>query len=322
VIRLHVLRSGKALEKLKNVEAAKEALAENSPGTVVWADLEGRSPESDAILADVFGFHELAIEDVYKENHRPKVEDYDEYLYLIVRAVLDASRLEDVISEEVDLFLGPNFVVTHHSAALPDISAISDELSQKRRLRGEGPAFLAHAVLDRVVDGFRPLADRYMNEVDRLETEVLAGEDHLARIVELKGALHRLRRICAVQRNVLLRLARAEFDEIPTEAKPFFRDVHEHMAQLTDAIENERDELNAVFDAFHSLSAHRMNEIMKVLTLISTIMLPLTFLAGVYGMNFKYMPELNWQYSYEVLWAVMIGIAVGMTGYFRYRRWL
>ena len=306
--------------ELAGVEAAKEALGQE--GVVVWADLEGRSETSDQLLQEVFGFHPLAIEDVYKERHRPKVEDYDAYLYLIVRALADDRRLEDIRTEELDLFLGHDFVVTHHTGGIPQLDRVREALSKApRRFKG-GASFLAHAILDRIADGFLPLADRYMNEVDRLEADVLAGEDRLARIVELKGSLHRLRRLVAAQRNVVSGLARAVYDEVPEEAKPFFRDVHEHLASLTEALENERDELNAVFDAYHSLSAHRMNEIMKVLTLISTIMLPLTFLAGVYGMNFDHMPELHYEWSYPLLWALMFSIALGMTLYFRKRKWL
>ncbi|MGE0709366.1 MAG: magnesium/cobalt transporter CorA [Planctomycetota bacterium] len=319
MIRLVVVRPGGVVEELASPTEAKEAL---EAGGILWADLYGRSPESDELLGQVFGFHPLAIEDVYKQRHRPKVEDYDAYLYLIVRAVHDDTRLEEVITDEVDLFLGRNFVVTHHTQPLRAIDAVRAELGSRVELLSRGSVFLGHAVLDRVVDGFIPLSERFMREVDTLEDEVLAGEDRLARIVELKGSLHRLRRLCSAQLSVLERLARAEFDEIPDEARPFFRDVHEHMAQVTEALENERDELNAVFDAYHSLSAHRMNEIMKVLTLISTIMLPLTFLAGVYGMNFKHMPELEWSWGYPALWGVMLAISLAMVGYFRRRGWL
>lgn len=318
---LKVYRDGaESVVDIESFDEARSVLAEE--GSILWADLEGRSAESDELLREVFGFHPLAIEDVYKERHRPKVEDYDRYLYLIVRTVFDASDLEEVSTEELDLFLGRNFVVTHHSVPLPSLDTVRNRLARGTSPMSKGAVFLAHAILDRVVDGFLPLTERVMVEVDRLEAATLAGEDELARIVGLKGSLHRLRRLSASQRDLIGRLARAEFDEVPDEARPFFRDVHEHQLQVTEVFEHERDELNAVFDAFHSLSAHRMNEIMKVLTLISTIMLPLTFLAGVYGMNFKHMPELEWAYAYPSLWGIMIGLSVGMVVFFRRRGWL
>ncbi|MBL4844765.1 MAG: magnesium/cobalt transporter CorA [Planctomycetes bacterium] len=320
-VRITVYRKGAtSTEALESTADAQAALAEE--GTVLWADLVGRSAQSDELLREVFGFHPLAIEDVYKELHRPKVEDYDRYLYLILRGVSDGSRLDDVRTEELDLFLGSNFVVTHHSTPLPSIDHVVDQVSRSPDAMAKGPVFLAHALIDRLVDGFLPLADRLMIEVDRLEAATLAGEDELARIVVLKGSIHRLRRLAASQRDVVARLARAEFDEIPDEARPFFRDVHEHLAQLAETLEHERDELDSVFDAFHSLSAHRMNEIMKVLTLISTIMLPLTFLTGVYGMNFKNMPEREWEFGYPALWGVMLTLSLFMVLFFRRRRWL
>jgi len=320
-VRITAYRKGAtSVEILETTAQAKEALAEE--GAVLWVDLHGRSEFSDELLREVFGFHPLAVEDVYKENHRPKVEDYDRYLYLILRGVSDSGQLESVQTEEMDLFLGKDFVVTHHSSPMATVDCAVDQLLQDVRPLSRGPAFLAHALIDRMVDRFLPLGNRVINEVDRLEAATLAGEDELARIVVLKGSIHRLRRLVASQRDVVARLARAEFDEIPVEAKPFFRDVHEHLAHLTETLEHERVELNSVFDAFHSLSAHRMNEIMKVLTLISTIMLPLTFLAGVYGMNFKHMPELESKYGYPILWGVMIFMSAVMVIYFRRRKWL
>jgi magnesium transporter len=320
-VRITAYRQGAtSVEILESTATAKQALEE--AGTFLWVDLHGRSEFSDELLREVFGFHPLAIEDVYKENHRPKVEDYDRYLYLILRGASDISLLEDVKTEEIDLFLGKDFVVTHHSAPMATIDAAVDRLGQGVLPLSRGPVFLAHALIDRLVDRFLPLGNKVINEVDRLEAATLAGHDELARIVVLKGSIHRLRRLVASQRDVVARMARAEFDEIPPEAKPFFRDVHEHLAHLTETLEHERDELNSIFDAFHSLSAHRMNEIMKVLTLISTIMLPLTFLAGVYGMNFKHMPELDWKYGYPTLWVVMILMSLLMIIYFRVRKWL
>lgn len=319
MLKIFFQEAGKALVVLETVDEAKEAAAKE--GTL-WVDMVGRSPESDLILRDVFGFHELAVEDVYKEHHRPKVEDYDDYLYLIVEGLGDGWTLQQMEVFEVDIFVGKKFIVTHHGGEL-ELAAVREAITAgKTDVMTRGPAFVAHAIIDRIVDRIRPLGDRYMTMIDGIEANVLAGNDELAQIVALTGGLQSLRRIIALQRDVVARLARAEFDEIPAESKPFFRDVHEHLAQLADALDVQRDELNAVFNAFHSLSAHRMNEIMKVLTLVSTIMLPLTFLAGVYGMNFDNMPELHSKYGYYILWGAMIAITAGMTLYFRKRRWL
>ncbi|MDF1660713.1 MAG: magnesium/cobalt transporter CorA [Planctomycetota bacterium] len=291
--------------------------------SVVWVDIQGRTPDSDTILADHFGFHSLAIEDVYNERHRPKIEDYDDYLYIIFRGLVDEPELKEVHTIELDLFLGQNFVVTHHSEALKSISGIRASIAENKcKAMPKGAAFLAHRILDKLTDRYLPLSEQLEDEISEIERSVLAGGDELVRIVDLKGGLQRFRRLVIAQRDLAGRLARAEFDEIPAAAKPFFRDIEEHFGQLTEQLEDLRVDLSAVFDAFHSLSAHRMNEIMKVLTLISTIMLPLTFLVGVYGMNFKNMPELDWRWGYLAVWVVMIGIVVGQLTYFRKRDWL
>ena len=320
-IKIMVQRAGDSSVETVQVDALDEVLKEKS--ACIWVDIEGRSAESDSILRSVFGFHALAIEDVYNDRHRPKIEDYDDYLYIIFRGLEEKYELKEVKTIELDLFLGQNFVVTHHSSSLKSISAVHASIN-KAELKGmaRGSVFLAHAILDKLVDRYLPLSEEYEEEITSIERSVLSGGDELLRIVDLKGGLPRIRRLVIAHRDLAARLKNAEFDEIPTDAKPFFRDVHEHLGQLTEQLEDQRVDLNAVFDAFHSLSAHRMNEIMKVLTLISTIMLPLTFMVGVYGMNFKHMPELEWQWGYLGVWLVMIGIVVGQLAYFRRRRWL
>lgn len=320
-VQIFAQRPGKDSIELIDAKALNDVLEDKD--SCVWVDIQGRSSESDTILADHFNFHALAIEDVYNERHRPKIEDYDEYLYIIFRGLVDEPVLKEVDTIELDLFLGQNFVVTHHSKALKSISGIRKSISENKcTTMAKGAAFLAHGILDKLTDRFLPLSEKLEDEISEIERSVLTGGDELVRIVDLKGGLQRFRRLVIAQRDLAGRLARAEFDEIPVEAKPFFRDIEEHLGQLTEQIEDLRVDLNAVFDAFHSLSAHRMNEIMKVLTLISTIMLPLTFLVGVYGMNFKNMPEINWRWGYLSVWILMIGIVAGQLTYFRRRDWL
>lgn len=324
---LHILvhRPCLGVSELHTVDEARAAAQD--PEAVLWVDFDGRSAESDAILGQVFGFHPLAIEDVYKEGHNPKVEDYGRYLYIVVQALVrdQGWDLADLHTIEVDLFVGKNFVVTHHAGPLPSIEAVrAPTLAAGKNHMARGATFLTHAILDAIVDRFAPLAARFEQEIDALEVRVLKGTDEsvLARILELIRSLHHLRRVAIRQRDLLERLARAEFDEIPPEAKPFFRDVHEHFKDFTEALEIMRDDLKSLFNAFVSLASQRMNEVMKVLTIISTIMLPLTFIAGIYGMNFRNMPELEWQHGYYYTLAVMGAVGVGMLAYFKRRRWL
>jgi magnesium transporter len=327
-VALHILvhRPSLGVSTLSTVDEAREALKD--PENVLWVDFDCRSAESDALLSHLFGFHPLAIEDVYKEGHHPKVEDYDRYLYVVVQALTREKGwdLADIGITEVDLFIGGNFVVTHHAGALPAIDCIREPtLARGKNHMQKGATFLAHAILDAIVDRFVPLGLELEHEIDALEVRVLRGTDEsvLARILELIRSLHHMRRYAIRQRELLERLARAEFDEIPQEAKPFFRDVHEHFKDFTESLEIVRDDLASLFNAFISLASQRLNEVMKLLTILSAIVLPPTLIAGVYGMNFKkWFPELEWEYGY--LWALglMVASIIGGVGYCRYRRWL
>jgi len=323
MLRITVHRPESGVERLETIEEAKAALA--APGAVLWVDLNGKSAESDAILAQVFGFHPLAIEDVYKEQHRPKVEDYERYVYIIVQGLRAGEHdLGDVDLVELDLFIGANFVVTHHDGSMVSIEDAHRRLAADPGVMSRGAAFLAHAILDRLVDRFLPLGEAYEREIDPLEERVLrnSGQVQLERILALMSEVQHLRRMGAQQKDILKRLAEGEFDEIPAEAKPFFRDVHEHWAEVMESLEATREELQQLFYAFHSLSAYRMNEIMRILTLISTIFLPLTFIAGVYGMNFDFMPELHAWWAYPATWGLFVGISIAMIVYFKRRGWL
>lgn len=324
---LHILvqRPCLGVSELSTVDEAREALKD--PDALLWVDFDCRSAESDAILSTVFGFHPLAIEDVYKEGHNPKVEDYERYLYIVLQALTrdHAWDLADIHTTEVDLFIGKNFVVTHHAGPLPAIEAVrAPTLAAGKNHMARGATFLAHAIMDSIVDRYAPLGEAMEQEIDGLEIRVLKGnnEASLARILELVRSLHHLRRVAIRQRDLLERLTRSEFPVINPEAKPFFRDVHEHFKDFTESLDIMRDDLASIFNAFHSLASQRMNEVMKVLTVISTIMLPLTFIAGIYGMNFDHMPELRWENGYYLVLSAMSVTGLLMLLFFRKRGWI
>ena len=318
-------RPGSGLVELNTVEETKAAQQER--GVLLWIDFQGPSADATRIMQDVFGLHPLAIEDVFKDEHRPKIEDYERYLYMIFQAVAGEpaqANLAEVATLEVDLFLGHEFVITHHADPLRSVEQAREAIRAKPELMAKGAVYVAHAILDRLVDRWLPVAVKYEEEITRLEKGVLAqnGDNVLARILELTGGIQALRRMGLQQRDILAKLSRAEYDEVPADAKPFFRDVHEHFAEFMETLEFEREDLNAVFDAFHSLSSYRLNEVMKVLTVISTIVLPLTFMTGLYGMNFDNMPELHWWGGYYGLLLVMLMMVGVQVFYFRQRKWL
>jgi magnesium transporter len=240
---------------------------------------------------------------------------------------IGAARHEKLKTVEVDVVIGPNWLVTHDPAGLVS-DDVGTELDHSPRLLVRGVAWLAHALFDRVIDGYMPVIDQLDFEIEQLETDTLdnagtrRGADVLTRILAFKRRLQDLRRMGVYQREILLRLSRGEFDEIPNEALPFYRDVYDHFLRVNDIAEGYRDLVASALDAYLSVQSNRMNEIMKTLTLMSTVMMPLTFIVGLYGMNFKHMPELDWVWGYPGAIAVMAAVATGILLWFRRRGWL
>ncbi|MBX3210177.1 MAG: magnesium/cobalt transporter CorA [Labilithrix sp.] len=299
-----------------------------------WVDLDERVAQADELLLDVLHIHPLAIEDIWNDIGIPKVEDFGEYVQLVMHGV----REEDVGGSdipvaltELDVVIGPNFIVTHaHDEKVCAIAPVLAEAGRNARLLKKGPAWIAHAVLDRMVDEYLPVVNRFEAEIEEVETQILEGkskddDEHaiMRRILHVKRSLQLLRRTTISQREILSRLARAEFDEIPREAMPFYRDVYDHFARVTELVDSYRELATSLLEAHFSIQSHQMNEIMKRLTLISTIMLPLSLVAGIYGMNFKgVFPELDWQYGYFYALGLMAAIAAGIVLYFKKQRWL
>jgi len=313
-------------EKLRTTTDPAEIRAALAAQQRIWIDLERQTPEANALLTDVLRLHPLTVEDIWAERSRPKIDDFDAYLYIIIHGI-GAAHHDKLQTVEIDVVIGPNWLVTHDPAGLVS-DDIGDELDHSARAMVKGIAWLAHAFLDGAVDRYMPVIDQLDNEIEQLENDVLAlagtrrGRKVLLQILSFKRRLQELRRMSIHQREILLRLSRGEIDEIPAEALPFYRDVYDHFLRVNDIAEGYRDLVTSALDAYLSVQSNRMNEIMKTLTLMSTVMLPLTFIAGVYGMNFKHMPELDWIWGYPMALGVMAAVAGGILWWFRRRGWL
>ncbi|MBL0216560.1 MAG: magnesium/cobalt transporter CorA [Myxococcales bacterium] len=292
----------------------------------IWIDLERESPEANELLKDVLKLHPLTIEDVWGPRSQPKIDDFDEYLYVIIHGI-GARKKDKLELVEIDIVIGDNWLVSHDRDGLIS-DDVGTELDHSPRLIQKGIPWLAHALLDRAVDRYLPVIDQLDREIEQLEVDVLSkagtpkGKKVLARILAFKRTLQDLRRMSIHQREILLRLSRGDFGEIPAEAIPFYRDVYDHFLRIGDITEGYRDLVTSALDAYLSVQSNRMNEVMKTLTLISTIMLPLTFIAGVYGMNFDNMPELHWWWGYPFALALMTSVGIGILMYFRYKGWI
>ncbi|MEW6502500.1 MAG: magnesium/cobalt transporter CorA [Chloroflexota bacterium] len=301
----------------------RSALAD--PEGLVWVDLvEPNLDELNRVLVNLFHFHPLAVEDCQSEGYQtPKLDDYGDYLFLIVQAVTDESSYEDSPTRELNLFLGKNYLVSSCLRKILAVDHFRKRLEKDERLYQNGSDFLCHALLDQVVDDFIPHLDQLEEEIDFLEEAVLSNPNPktLERILRLKRYTMTLRRVIAPQREVINRLCRDDFPMIDPHSRMYFRDIYDHLVRIYDLLDGIRDMTTSALEVYLNATSLRLNEVMKALTIVSTIFLPLSFVAGIYGMNFHYMPELEWRWGYPMAWLVFILIVVGMLTFFRKRRW-
>jgi magnesium transporter len=291
----------------------------------LWVDIQ--DPVQDVIeplLEERFGFHELAAEDSLSASTLPKYDSFKRYDFFIFRTV-DVNVSEHAAETfKIAAFLGKNFLFTVHRRGLRSIDDVCNRLPNDRRLLGRGPDFLLYNVVDQMVDAYFPLVDQIEEAVDVLQDDIFAHADqsHLDELLHLKRDVNVLRRNILPQRELLNQISRGDATFVQREHLIYFRDVYDHMYRIGETIDIDRDQMTGTMDAYLSVVANRLNEIMKVLTIFSAIMLPLTLIAGIYGMNFKYMPELNWHYGYPFALTLMFVTAAVMLYWFRRNGWL
>ena len=294
-------------------------------GVWVWVDLSDPTPEEARILSDVFKFHELSIEDALSEIHHPKVESYGTYLYLILHGI-DFRESEHLFkTQDVDFFVGEQFLVTVHPGVSRTVEDMRGVCSRNDRVLGEGPVGLLHRIVDAMVDHYRPEIDKLNERMDALEEQIFTRPDpQLARrILDFKSDVSSLRRVVLPERDAVARLARREFPLIPEQMAYRFRDVHDHLVRLVDEALFFQDRVTSLLDAHLSLVSNQLNGVMKVLTIIATIFMPLTVLTGMWGMNVP-IPHFPGGPEAQFWWvgAFMVAMAILMLGYFRVRRWI
>ena len=259
------------------------------PQNLIWIDLSGDDTGTfQALLTDTFGFHPLAVEDALVESHIPKVDDWGEYIYLVLHAVdFDHDQL-DLDTHEVDFFLGHNYLVTHHTEKVAAIERVRRAGQRDERHLMRGSDYLMYELADEIISDFMPCIDDLDEEIDRAEDEVFDRPTSatLNRIFTLKRATLHLRRILSPQREVLNRLARDDYAPIEDKERIYFRGIYDHLVRLVDINDSMRDLVSGTLDTYLSVVSNRMNEVMKVLTVVTLLFMPLTFLTGFFGMNF------------------------------------
>jgi magnesium transporter len=309
----------------ERADAIDRAWLQPGSGVWVWVDLSDPTPDESRILSDIFRFHDLAVEDALGETHHPKVESYGEYLYVILHGI-DFRASEHLFkTQDVDFFLGEQFLVTVHPGHSRTIADMRAVCVRNHRALGEGPTGLMHRIVDAMVDHYRPEIDELSNRLDQLETEIFERPNpRLAKdILDFKSDVSSLRRVVLPQRDVVGRLARREFAIISEPLAYRFRDVHDHLVRLVDEAMFFQDRVTSLLDAHLSMVSNQLNGVMKVLTIIATIFMPLTVLTGMYGMNVK-LPHLPGGDPAQFWWIVILMLLLGggMLAFFRKQRWI
>jgi magnesium transporter len=297
----------------------------NSDG-VLWVDFFRATREEQSVLDEVFHFHPLAIEDCLRPVHRPKVDSFEDHLFLIIHGPDLATRRRELRTLEVKTFLGKNFVVTYHRVPVRSIVHALElcERSPSQTL-GRGPDFLLYTLLDEMAENYAPILSRSEAQIVEIEEAVLKGEardEVLPELTRLRRGILSLRRVISAQRDAVSLLARQGEPLVRKRAEVYFRDIVGMYQRVLEQIEAMREALGGVRDTHLSMSSNRANEIMKTLTVMATIMLPPTLISGIYGMNFKIMPEVDWVYGYPLALTLMGAIIGGMLFYFRRKKWL
>jgi magnesium transporter len=310
----------------KTIVRVQECIPFKNKPTVTWVNVEGL--HDIAVLAELgrcMGLHPLVMEDILNTDQRPKIEDFGRYVYLVLKELSYDEAKKEVASEQVSIIIGKNFVVSLTERESPVFARVKDRIrSGKGRLREHGADYLAYTLLDSIVDNYFGLLERVEEQIEEIEESLVNNptQKTMHQLNHLKREMIFLRKSLWPMREMLNSLDRVESGLVTPNTKVYLKDVQDHILQVIDTIESFREILSGMLDAYLSSVSNRLNEVMKVLTIIATLFMPLTFLAGVYGMNFKFMPELSWKYGYPLIWAIMIGTAVYMLYYFRKKKWI
>jgi len=320
VITIYAHRDG-VTKLVEGVEP--EWLGPSSPVTL-WVDLAAPTDDEFRLLSDLFGFHPLAVEDARSALQFPKIEPYPGYIYLVLHGIDLSKGRGQLATRDVDFFLGRNYLVTVHDGESRSIGRLRELCDQHERILSEGPVALLHRIVDTMVDNYRPALEELENRLDKLENLAFTGQEHIVRqIIRLKRELGTLRRVILPQRDVMGRLARREFPAISDEMAFRFRDVYDHMARYADEAMLFQERVTGIHEINLASVSNRLNKVMKVLTVMSTIFLPLTVLTGMWGMNidlphFPGGPHMQFWY----LSSTMVGVIVVMLALFRRNKWI
>ncbi|AKB19956.1 magnesium/cobalt transporter CorA [Methanosarcina sp. WWM596] len=325
VISLCAYNSEELIEK--ELQTVGECLTfKDKPGMNLWVNVDGLDQiEVIEKLGSYFNIHPLTLEDVLNTGQRPKMEDYDSYIYTVLKMILLDEEREEIIMDQVSIILGSNYILSFQEREGDVFDPVRDRLKNPAsRLRKNGVDHLAYSLIDAIVDNYFLILEHFGEEIEDLEEKLIVNPtpETMRMIQKHKRDMIILRRSVWPLRELINSLQRAESGLIKESTQIYLRDIYDHTIQVIDSIEAFRDILSSMVDVYLSSLSNRMNDIMKILTIIATIFIPLTFVAGVYGMNFDYMPELRWHWGYPVVMLGMALIGISMFLYFKKKRWV
>lgn len=319
MLKILAFNDGRQLSKIP-----KDVSSLLSGKNMVWVDIENGSRKDFDFVGKNFGLHPLTIEDMRKSNSLPKLDILEnDYMFLIFHELYYDRHVKKIKMDEVDFCVGKNFLITVHIPPVKSVQIVWDKVKRNPDLTKVGPDYLMHGIMDLEVDGHMRLMDELDEEIENLEDKLLRrrGNNVLNLLSDHRREIAELRKVVGPQRDIINRLSRGESHFISQQMIYYFRDIYDHIFRFYSGLEAHRDLLVSAFETYNSVQSHSVNSVIKQLTVVATIFLPLTFITSVYGMNFRNMPELGYEYGYYIVLAVMAAIAVGMWFYFRKKRY-
>lgn len=310
-------------KEAKNIE---ECFPFKDKPTITWINIDGLH-QVDIIekIGKEFGFHPLLLEDILNTEQRPKIEDFEDSIYFVLKMLYYEEKTNEINTDQVSVIFGNNFVISFQEREGDIFNPIRERIrTGKSRIRKMGADYLAYSLMDAVVDSYFIILEKFGEKIEDIEETMIASPtpETLRDIHNLKSRMISLRKSVWPLREVISVLERSESSLIQESTRMYLKDVYDHTIQIIETVETFRDILSSMLDVYLSSISYRMNEIMKVLTIIATIFIPLTFIVGVYGMNFEYMPELRWRWGYPLIWLVMLVIGITMMVYFKRKKWI
>ncbi len=325
-VRITVIDYDEGYFQEREAKTVEECFPLKSKPIVTWINIAGLH-QVDIIekIGKQLDLHPLLLEDILNTEQRPKLEDFERYIFVVLKMLYYERRADKIKSEQVSLIFGPDFVISFQEEEGDVFSPVRETIrSGKGRIRKMGADYLAYALMDAIVDSYFIILERLGEKIEDIEEELVVNPtpETLGYIHNLKREMILLRKSVWPLREVVSALERCESPLLNESTYIHLRDIYDHTIQIIDTIEIFREMLSGMLDVYLSSISYRMNEIMKVLTIIATIFIPLTFIVGIYGMNFEYMPELKWRWGYPVVWVIITVVSISMIAYFRRRRWL